>query len=95
MQISAEDNIVTIYGNIKTISDYRSIKETVDAIVSQTRSVTLVIPDSLSMTSSVIGYLNKLAQGDGVKVTLKVGNAELMELLNELDLQSIFHIVKI
>ncbi len=95
MELSTNANIVTIRGNIKTIADYRAIKEAVDNIVSGTKNVILVIPDSISMTSSVIGYLNKLAQGDHVKVTLKIGNEELLELLNELNLQSIFHIVRI
>ena len=33
MEISASGNIVTITGNIKSVSDYQSIKSTIDPLV--------------------------------------------------------------
>ena len=67
MQIEVSDNNVTILGNIKSISDFQNIKQNIDNIVAIHNSVVLNIKDSLSITSSVIGYLNKLVLNEWYK----------------------------
>jgi hypothetical protein len=53
-------------------------------------TVTINIVDSISLTSSVIGYLNKLILKDGIGIRLHIGNPQLMSLLDDLNLASTF-----
>jgi hypothetical protein len=95
MEVSSSQNHVTIKGNIKNINDFQDIKICLDEIKSQYSDITLSIVDSLSMTSSVIGYFNKLVLKDGINLSLQVGNVQLMDLLNDLNLASTFNTKKI
>lgn len=90
MEIKSLAGSVTITGNIKTIADFQSIKQTVDGVVAAHKLIVINIVDSLSITSSVIGYLNKLVLKDKVDVRLNVGNEELFNLLDDLNLVSTF-----
>ena len=90
MNIKASSNNVTIDGNIKSVSDFQQIKQTLDNIISSNKSITINITDSLSMTSSVIGYLNKLVLKDNIDLQMKIGNKQLLELLDDLNLTSVF-----
>ena len=90
MEISKSSNVVTIAGNIKSVSDFQSIKSTVDSLKNSTSTITLDIQDSISITSSVIGYLNKLVLKDSIDLNLKVGNEQLLHLLEDLNLTSVF-----
>ena len=95
MDISVASNVVTIKGNIKSVSDYQTIKSAIDNMKNNHTSITLNIVDSISMTSSVIGYLNKLVLKDDVKVNINIGNSQLMELFEDLNLVSLFHVKKV
>ncbi|MBU0720367.1 hypothetical protein KJ877_03425 [bacterium] len=88
MEISIYSNTATIKGNIKSIGDFQAIKSAIDALVLKNKSIVLLIPDSLSITSSVIGYLNKLVLKDRVTIDMRVGNESLIDLLNDLNLTS-------
>ena len=90
MQISTSSNIVTINGNIKKVSDFQEIKISIDTVVTQHKSITIHIVDSLSITSSVIGYFNKLVLIDKINIQMKIGNSQLLELLEDLNLKSVF-----
>jgi len=91
MNISTSSNIVTITGNIKSINDFQEIKSTLDITKSQHNSMTINIIDSLSITSSVIGYFNKLILKDKINLSMNIGNKKLLELINDLNLVSIFN----
>lgn len=95
MDISISSNIVTIAGNIKTIQDFQDIKTTLDSIVRSHKSITINILDSMSITSSVIGYFNKLILKDNVGVNMRVGNEKLVQLLSDLNLSKVFNVQKI
>lgn len=95
MDIKALANTITITGNIKSIQDFSLIKTTVDNVASQNTTITIKIVDSLSITSSVIGYLNKLIIKDKVNITMLIGNTQLIDLLNDLNLTSTFKARKI
>lgn len=86
MDISANGNKVVITGNIKSIQDYKAIKETLESVSSNEKSVEIEVVDSISMTSSVIGYMNKLVQKDGIALELRVGSPTLLDLLKDLNL---------
>ena len=90
MDISTSSNIVTITGNIKSVSDFQSIKAKVDSVKSSSSSIIIDIKNSISITSSVIGYLNKLVLKDGIDLNMKIGDPQLMSLIEDLSLTSVF-----
>ena len=95
MDISASANRVTIKGNIKSIQDYQKIKDVIDEIAKTNKHITLNIEDSISVTSSVIGYFNKLVLKDNIDLQINVGDEQLMELFQDLNLVSLFKIKKV
>ena len=95
MEISVSSNVVKIKGNIKSISDFHIIKQNINDIILNNKSLILNIIDSLSITSSVIGYLNKLVLKDHIDIHMNVGNEQLLHLLDDLNLTSTFKAKKI
>ncbi|MDQ1244490.1 MAG: hypothetical protein QG565_830, partial [Campylobacterota bacterium] len=79
-------NNIKITGNIKSVSDFQSIKEVVDSVIIQHKQININILNSLSITSSVIGYLNKLVLKDNIDIRMYVGNEQLLNLLDDLNL---------
>ena len=92
MDISVTGNRVIITGNIKTVGDYQKIKEVLDGLVSKEKSIFIDITDSISITSSVIGYLTKLVQKDNIDLHIKVKNTNLYELFDEINLIRLFNV---
>ena len=95
MEISTVSNIVKINGNIKSVNDYQTIKNTLDSLVAREKSIDIEILDSISITSSVIGYFTKLVQKEGIDLSIKVGNENLMELFDDLNLVSLFKVKRL
>ena len=95
MEISTSSNTVTIVGNIKSISDFQDIKNTLDSLKSANNMIIITIENSISITSSVIGYLNKIVLKDGVSLQLKIGNEQLLNLLDDLNLTKILKASKV
>jgi hypothetical protein len=94
MDISTSGSKITITGNIKSVADYQTIKTVIDDVVANHEHIAIEIKDSISMTSSIIGYFNKLILKDKIKVSMKIGNGQLMELLEDLNLSSLFQAKK-
>lgn len=90
MEIEASSNTLVIKGNIKSISDFQSIKQRLDTMIIENKSININILDSLSITSSVIGYLNKLVLKDNIDIHMNVKNEQLLHLLDDLNLVSTF-----
>ena len=90
MEITSSSNTINITGNIKSISNFSEIKNIVDRVVTQHKSITINIIDSLSIISSVIGYFNKLILKDNINIEMRIGNEQLMHLLTDLNLASTF-----
>lgn len=90
MEISTSSNTIIINGNIKSVSDFQIIKQNIDSIINKHKHVTIEIKDSLSITSSVIGYLNKLVLNDHIDISMNIGNEQLIKLLDDLNLVSTF-----
>jgi hypothetical protein len=85
-------NEITIRGNIKTTDDYLAIKKLVNSLIEGgNKEITIMLLDSIAMTSSVIGYLIKLINHDKIKVSLQISDYRLMELLHELNLTELFN----
>ncbi|MEA2090863.1 MAG: hypothetical protein U9O83_00665 [Campylobacterota bacterium] len=95
MEITSSSNTIEITGNIKSINHLSEIKNLVDSVVTQHRNIVIHITDSLSITSSVIGYFNKLILKDHINIEMRIGNDQLMHLLNDLNLASTFKARKV
>ena len=94
MQLEANGNRVKISGNMKSVMDYKELKTLLDSVSGEHTTITLDVVDSISITSSIIGYLNKLVLKDKITLNMHVGNALLFELLDELSLIELFHVKK-
>jgi len=96
MNIKAIDsNTIEINGNIKSLEDYNEIKRLSQVMVSNgVTEITFNILDSLSMVSSVIGYLIKLINVDKVELHVNVWDDRLYNLLDQLNLVSLFNVQK-
>ena len=94
MTISQQGNTLNIEGNIKSLEDFEQIKMTLDGMKNVYDSIVLNIKDSISITSSVIGYLMKLVN-EGKRVYVNVGTDDLYSLLSELNLINTFFVKKI
>jgi len=95
MQVTMSSNTLKIDGNIKSVNDYKEIKTATESLVQVHTNIIVEIVDSLSITSSVIGYFNKIVLKDSIIVSMRVGNTQLMELLEDLNLTSVFKVRKI
>ncbi len=93
MEIKREGNILYVYGNIKSLEDFEIIKAELDSIKKMYDNIIINLIDSISITSSVIGYLNKLVD-EGINITIKV-KEDLYDLFDELGLVSLFNIRKL
>jgi len=95
MEIQIQSNVVNIRGNIKTMQDYQQIKESLDTLRKTQKTIIINMLDSISITSSVIGYLNKLVLKDKINLSINVGSSILKELFDDLNLTSLFHVKKV
>ena len=91
MEISSTGSIVTIAGNIKSIGNLQTIKTCLDDMIQSNTSITLKIVNSISITSSVIGYLTKLVYKDNIHISMDIEDKRLYDLLDELSLVSLFN----
>jgi hypothetical protein len=90
MEIKIHSNRVTIEGNMKSIDDFQKIKAAVDVLTATRKDIYIEIVDSLSITSSIIGYLNKLVLQDSIKIQLLAKSEQLLLLLDDLGLSQTF-----
>ncbi len=90
MELEVSSNTLIIKGNIKSINDFQNIKQKVDAMIVNNKLININILDSLSITSSVIGYFNKLVLKDNIDIHMNVKNEQLLHLLDDLNLISTF-----
>lgn len=83
-------------GQIKSFQDYELIKDSIDDHITQgCDSITLNIEDSMSIISSVIGYLIKLVNMQKVKIFLFIKEEALFKVLDNLGLVQAFNVRKI
>jgi len=94
MEITNVGSKVTIQGNIKSVGDHQKIKNLLDSVSQDSTSITIDLKDSISITSSVIGYLIKLIHKDNINISMKVGDIRLYDLLDDLNLISTFNAKK-
>lgn len=95
MEISTDGNKVTILGNIKSNHDFQTIKNSVDGMITNHKSITVDVKDSLSFTSATIGYFNRIILKDKINVNINVGDNDLYHLLDDLNLTATFKLRKV
>lgn len=95
MELQNENNIVSVKGNIASVSDFDLIKQKVEEVKSKHHNIILKIYDSLVINSSLIGYLVKVVNQDGITINMQVGNEILFELLDDLGLITTFNLQKL
>jgi len=95
MELRTNSSVVEIIGNIKSVENFQEIKSVLDVMIKSHNLITLKIPTSLSMTSSVIGYLMKLIHKDGIQLSMQIGDDRLINLLKDLGLDKEFRITKV
>jgi len=87
--VGSQELVVT--GVIKTIDDSTQLRRDLQKLYEGgATSITLRIEDCFALPSAVIGYLMKLVNRDKVRLTLLAGDKRLYELLEELQLASVF-----
>ncbi len=92
MEISSSGRDVLIKGNIKSVGDFQKIKNFIDNLITTNNSLSIHIEDSISITSSVIGYFTKILYKDNIQLNIVVSDERLYELLDELGLVSQFSV---
>ena len=95
MKIESNHNTLSVKGNISSVSDFETIKELLEVIRHKHSDIVLKIYDSLVINSSLIGYLVKLVNQDGINLNLQAGNSILFELLDDLGLAETFKLEKL
>jgi hypothetical protein len=95
MELNIEGSTLTITDNIKSVEHFQEIKSALDKMKISNSSIHIKISNSLSITSSVIGYLMKLIHKDEIRLSMSVGDDRLVALLNDLGLSSEFNVSKV
>ncbi len=95
MQLENDNNTLSIKGNITSVSDFDMIKNSLEEIQKKHHNIILKIYDSLVINSSLIGYLVKIVNQDGIRLNLQAGNPILHELLDDLGLAKTLNLQKL
>ena len=95
MQLENDSNIISIKGNISSVTEFEAIKQNLETMRTQHKNLVLKIYDSLVINSSLIGYLVKIVNQDGIHINLQAGNAILYELLDDLGLAKTLNLQKL
>ena len=92
LKIERVGNKLRVEGNVKSISHYTDIKGNIDQIIQTQKDVTVELVDSMSLTSSVIGYFTKIVNVDNVMLRLYVKDERLFSLLDDLGLVQVLNV---
>ncbi|CAE10835.1 hypothetical protein WS1820 [Wolinella succinogenes] len=88
------DVLAEISGVIKGNVDSEKFKKAIDECGEITR-LEIIIKESFSITSTIIGYLNKKSAIKKVRVLLSIRDKRLYDLLDELNLLESFNVTLI
>jgi len=87
MECKAVGNQVKISGNIKSTSHFQTIFTEIESLLKNNiKELDIYILDSISLTSSVIGYFSKLVYSNNIDLKIFVSDPQLYELLEDLGL---------
>ncbi len=83
--------LAEITGVIKGNVDSDKFKKSIDECGEITH-LEILISESFSITSTIIGYLSKKSAIQGVRILMKVKDQRLYEILDELNLLEMFNV---
>lgn len=95
IKIDSSGNKITVKGNIKSITHYNQIKNIIDDMVANNKAIVIHLVDSISLTSSIIGYFSKLTNVNGIILKLFVNDDHLFNLLEDLGLTQTFNVQRL
>lgn len=95
IKINNLGNKVVVEGNIKSIEHYNQLKSTVDEMLLNSKTIVVTLVDSISLTSSIIGYFTKIINVNGVVLELYVSDDGLFDLLDDLGLIQLFNVKRL
>jgi len=95
MEIETSGNEIIIKGNIKSISHYHQLMQEINMLLSHAKDIRIYIADSISITSSIIGYLCKIVEEEKAFMTLYIKNEDLYDILQDLNLTKTLNAQKI
>jgi len=90
-RLGATNLTIMIEGHITGMNEVMQIKDIISSNI-QVDTFELVINDAYVIPSALIGFLAKLVNVDGKKIVISDAKDELKDLLNDLDLNQIFHV---
>ncbi len=89
-------NELTISGHIKKTENYFDLKKTLTEMIEDgARDIKINIPESITITSSVIGLFLRLVSEDNVKIDMYVGEDQLYQLLDSLNMLKVFNVKRL
>jgi hypothetical protein len=94
MKLTVEGSTIVIEKNIKSLQNFQEIKKAVESVSETSDKIHFELKDTISMISSVIGYLTKVIQKDGLNISMTVYDERLYHLLDELNLVQLFQVSK-
>lgn len=92
VDVTINKNTVKVYKDITNIEDFEKIKSFIEKIRENEKILILEIIDSVFITSSLIGYLYKLREKDGLDIIIRIGKKELKEVFEDLNLLNVFKV---
>ncbi len=95
MELSTSQNKLRVIGNIKSIAHYEDIKNEIEKLLTNFEHIVIQIADSISITSSVIGLLNKLKIKNKISLEIHITDNNLYEIFDDLNLVKLFNVKKI
>lgn len=97
MEITATGNSeITIRGNVKTIEDYLEIKSFLKIFLERDiKSLYIKIPDSVSITSALLGLFLRLIYEEKIQLSIFVGQDSLYNLFEVMNLITTFNVRRI
>lgn len=90
MTVRIESNRVLIEGSVKTLNEFREVQDQIETVLKNSpERLELEMMDSELLTSSMIGYLLKLAKKDHVAIHVKTNSRELKRFVAMMKLESV------
>lgn len=87
---------MTITGQISTYNDYERIKEEInDQMDRGASSLVVVVNDSKSIISSVVGVFMKVVNYNKIPLSIEVKEDSLLKILDNLGLKEVMNIKKV
>lgn len=93
MNLVKNGNQIVVNGNILSFDDYDKIKEAVQEIIKKSgNELDIVFADAMALNSALIGFFIKCVRVDSVRMTMRVGNRKLYDMLETLSLVPVFNV---